>query len=36
MDGADLRIVDLLQRNARTTQMELARAVGLSQPAVAG
>jgi Lrp/AsnC family leucine-responsive transcriptional regulator len=35
MDHADLRIVDLLQRNARTTQSELAKAVGLSQPAVA-
>ena len=35
MDQADRRIVDLLQRNARTTQSELARAVGLSQPAVA-
>jgi Lrp/AsnC family leucine-responsive transcriptional regulator len=35
MDHADLRIVDLLQRNARTTQSELAREVGLSQPAVA-
>ncbi len=35
MDDADRRIVDLLQRNARTTQSELARAVGLSQPAVA-
>jgi Lrp/AsnC family leucine-responsive transcriptional regulator len=35
MDHADSRIVDLLQRNARTTQSELARAVGLSQPAVA-
>jgi Lrp/AsnC family leucine-responsive transcriptional regulator len=35
MDHADHRIVDLLQRNARTTQSELARAVGLSQPAVA-
>ncbi len=35
MDQADLRIVDLLQRNARTTQIELAKAVGLSQPAVA-
>src|ERR1700679_2683152 len=34
MDQADRRIVDLLQRNARTTQSELARAVGLSQPAV--
>jgi Lrp/AsnC family leucine-responsive transcriptional regulator len=35
MDDADRRIVDLLQRNARTTQSELARTVGLSQPAVA-
>ncbi len=35
MDDADRRIVDLLQRNARTTQSEIARAVGLSQPAVA-
>jgi Lrp/AsnC family leucine-responsive transcriptional regulator len=35
MDHADFRIVDLLQRNARTTQSELAKAVGLSQPAVA-
>lgn len=35
MDSADLRIVDLLQQNARTTQSELAREVGLSQPAVA-
>jgi Lrp/AsnC family leucine-responsive transcriptional regulator len=35
MDDADSRIVDLLQRNARTTQSELAKAVGLSQPAVA-
>jgi Lrp/AsnC family leucine-responsive transcriptional regulator len=35
MDHADRRIVDLLQRNARTTQSELARTVGLSQPAVA-
>src|SRR6516165_4933168 len=35
MDSADRLIVDLLQRNARTTQSELARAVGLSQPAVA-
>src|SRR5262245_219694 len=35
MDAADLRIVDLLQRNARTTQSEIAREVGLSQPAVA-
>jgi Lrp/AsnC family leucine-responsive transcriptional regulator len=35
MDSADRRIVDLLQRNARTTQSEIAREVGLSQPAVA-
>ena len=35
MDTADLRIVDLLQRNARKTQSEIAREVGLSQPAVA-
>ena len=35
MDHADRRIVDLLQRNARTTQSELAKSVGLSQPAVA-
>lgn len=35
MDTADLRIVELLQRNARTTQSEIAKDVGLSQPAVA-
>lgn len=35
MDTADIRIVDLLQRNARTTQSEIAKEVGLSQPAVA-
>src|SRR5262245_57985164 len=35
MDNADLRIVDLLQRNARKTQSEIAKEVGLSQPAVA-
>jgi Lrp/AsnC family leucine-responsive transcriptional regulator len=35
MDHADFHIVDQLQRNARTTQSELAKAVGLSQPAVA-
>lgn len=35
MDTADLRIVELLQRNARKTQSEIAREVGLSQPAVA-
>ena len=35
MDQTDLHIVDQLQRNARTTQSELAKAVGLSQPSVA-
>jgi Lrp/AsnC family leucine-responsive transcriptional regulator len=35
MDTADIHIVDQLQKNARTTQSELAKAVGLSQPAVA-
>ena len=35
MDNADLRILDMLQRDARATQSEIARAVGLSQPAVA-
>lgn len=35
MDAIDRRLVHLLQRNGRATQMELAKAVGLSQPAVA-
>lgn len=35
MDDADRRIIDLLQRNARKTQSEIAREIGLSQPAVA-
>lgn len=35
MDETDLQIVNLLQRDARTTQQEVARAVGLSQPSVA-
>ena len=35
MDPIDYQIVDLLQRDARTTQVEIAREVGLSQPAVA-
>jgi Lrp/AsnC family leucine-responsive transcriptional regulator len=35
MDALDHQIVDLLQRNGRVTQLELSRAVGLSQPAVA-
>ncbi|WP_338872154.1 Lrp/AsnC family transcriptional regulator [Myxococcus stipitatus] len=35
MDELDFRLVDLLQRDGRATQLELSRAVGLSQPAVA-
>ncbi|HYO55819.1 Lrp/AsnC family transcriptional regulator [Archangium sp.] len=35
MDELDYRIVDLLQRDGRATQLELSRSVGLSQPAVA-
>jgi Lrp/AsnC family transcriptional regulator, leucine-responsive regulatory protein len=35
MDPVDHRLVDLLQKNGRATQLELAKAVGLSQPAVA-
>jgi Lrp/AsnC family leucine-responsive transcriptional regulator len=35
MDAVDEEIVDLLQRDARTTQQEIARAVSLSQPSVA-
>ena len=35
MDPTDLQIVDLLQRNGRATQLEIAKAVSLSQPAVA-
>ncbi|MFY0563840.1 Lrp/AsnC family transcriptional regulator [Archangium lansingense] len=35
MDELDHRIVDLLQRDGRATQLELSRSVGLSQPAVA-
>lgn len=35
MDATDLEILDQLQLNARTTQAEIARRVGLSQPAVA-
>lgn len=35
MDATDLRLLDLLQSNGRATQLELAKAVGLSQPAVA-
>ena len=35
MDEIDLKILDLLQRNGRATQLEIAKAVGLSQPSVA-
>jgi Lrp/AsnC family leucine-responsive transcriptional regulator len=35
MDPIDYQILDLLQRDARTTQVEIAEAVGLSQPSVA-
>jgi Lrp/AsnC family leucine-responsive transcriptional regulator len=35
MDDIDSRIVDRLQANGRATQQELAKVVGLSQPAVA-
>jgi Lrp/AsnC family leucine-responsive transcriptional regulator len=35
MDTLDYRIVDMLQRDGRATQLEISRAVGLSQPAVA-
>jgi Lrp/AsnC family leucine-responsive transcriptional regulator len=35
MDPIDYRILDLLQRDSRTTQVQIAQAVGLSQPSVA-
>src|SRR5512140_1543222 len=35
LDDIDNRVVDLLQADARATQQEIARAVGLSQPAIA-
>ena len=35
MAHIDYRILDLLQRDARTTQVQIAEAVGLSQPSVA-
>jgi Lrp/AsnC family transcriptional regulator, leucine-responsive regulatory protein len=35
MDATDLQLVELLQENGRATQLQLAREVGLSQPAVA-
>jgi Lrp/AsnC family leucine-responsive transcriptional regulator len=34
-DPIDYRIIELLQRDARTTQVQIAAAVGLSQPSVA-
>jgi Lrp/AsnC family transcriptional regulator, leucine-responsive regulatory protein len=35
LDSIDHRLLELLQQNARMTQIELAASVGLSQPAVA-
>ena len=35
MDPIDYQILDLLQRDARTTQAQIAEEVGLSQPSVA-
>jgi len=35
LDTIDYKLLELLQHNARMTQMEMASAVGLSQPAVA-
>ncbi len=35
MDAIDRDLIGILQKSGRATQMELARAVGLSQPAVA-
>src|SRR5438270_7521065 len=35
MDPIDYQILDHLQRDARTTQVQIAEAVGLSQPSVA-
>jgi Lrp/AsnC family leucine-responsive transcriptional regulator len=35
LDVIDYQLVELLQRNGRITQMEMASAVGLSQPSVA-
>lgn len=35
MDAVDLRILDILQRDARVTQQEIAKRVRLSQPSVA-
>ena len=35
LDPIDYKLLDVLQQNARMTQLEMAAAVGLSQPAVA-
>jgi Lrp/AsnC family leucine-responsive transcriptional regulator len=35
MDSLDYRILDMLQRDGRATQLEIARAINLSQPATA-
>lgn len=35
LDVQDARILELLQENGRATQLEIAKAIGLSQPAVA-
>jgi Lrp/AsnC family transcriptional regulator, leucine-responsive regulatory protein len=35
LDSIDYKIIEILQQNARITQLELASEVGLSQPAVA-
>jgi Lrp/AsnC family leucine-responsive transcriptional regulator len=35
LDPIDYKLLDLLQQNARMTQLDMAAAVGLSQPAVA-
>ena len=35
LDSIDYKLIELLQQNARMTQLDMAAAVGLSQPAVA-
>lgn len=35
MDAMDFKLIELLQEDGRATQLELARAIGLSQPATA-
>lgn len=35
LDSIDYKLLEILQRNARATQIELAASVGLSQPSVA-